>query len=81
MLSESERRTLDEIEHRLCEEEPALAGALVAGRPRRVPLSVTIAVVFAVIGLALLFLGAVGPALTCFGSASISLLLRGFTWR
>lgn len=81
MLSESERRTLDEIEHRLRAEEPALAGALLEGLPPRVPRSVKLAVLFAVIGLFLLFMGSIGAALTCFGSASLALLLRGFTWR
>jgi len=81
MLSESERRTLDEIEHRLREEEPALAGALIAGRPNRISLSVALAVLFGVIGVGLFFLGALGAALTCFGSASVVLLLRGRTWR
>jgi hypothetical protein len=81
MLSESERRTLDEIEHRLREEEPALAGALVTGRTNRIRLGIALAVVFGAIGFFLLFMGSLGDALTCFGWASLALLLRGFTLR
>ncbi|MEU5696409.1 DUF3040 domain-containing protein [Actinosynnema sp. NPDC020468] len=81
MLSESERRTLIEIESRLADEEPALATALVAGKPRHPVLTYSLAAVFAGLGVLLLVLGAYGPALGSLGMASVVFLLRGFTWR
>jgi hypothetical protein len=80
MLSESERRSLDEIESQFRVEEPALDNALAAGKPRG-RTSTAIAVVFGSIGLFLLFMGSFGPALACFGMVSLALMLRGFTWR
>lgn len=81
MLSESERRTLDEIEHRLAVEEPALASALVEGRPLNTATHYALAGVFGVLGVLLLVLGVVGPALASIGFGSILMLLRGYTWR
>ncbi|GAA3848374.1 hypothetical protein GCM10022243_13020 [Saccharothrix violaceirubra] len=81
MLSESERRTLIEIETRLTDEEPALATALVAGKPKHPVLVYSLAAVFVALGVLLLLLGSFGPALASLGSASAILLLRGFTWR
>jgi hypothetical protein len=80
MLSESERRSLDEIESQFRVEEPALDSALAAGKPRR-RTSTAIALLFGVIGVPLLFMGSVGPALACFGMVSLAVMLRGFTWR
>ncbi|MBB5958363.1 hypothetical protein FHS29_004971 [Saccharothrix tamanrassetensis] len=81
-MSDAERRTLNEIEHRLAVEEPALANALVAGRPRHHPArSHALALTFAALGLLLLVLGSVGPALASFGCAATTVLLRGFTLR
>jgi hypothetical protein len=80
MLSESERRSLDEIESQFRLADPALDNALSAGKPRR-PMSTILAVLFGSIGLLLLFMGSFGPALACLGMVSLSLMLRGFTWR
>jgi hypothetical protein len=80
MLSESERRCLDEIEQRLCLEEPDLARALVVGKYHTPWLNYVVTGLFGALGIFLLVLGAVGPALACFGVAAVSMLLRGFTW-
>ncbi|GAA1353194.1 DUF3040 domain-containing protein [Saccharothrix algeriensis] len=80
-MSDAERRTLNEIEHRLAVEEPALANALVAGRPRHPTLSYALAATFGALGVLLLTLGSLGPALASFGCAAVSVLLRGFTLR
>ncbi|RKT53505.1 DUF3040 domain-containing protein [Saccharothrix australiensis] len=80
-MSDAERRTLNEIEHRLAVEEPALANALVAGRPRHPVRSHALAVTFGALGLLLLTLGSLGPALASFGCAALAVLLRGVTIR
>ncbi|WP_433270524.1 DUF3040 domain-containing protein [Actinosynnema sp. CS-041913] len=80
-MSDAERRTLNEIEHRLAVEEPALANALVAGRPRHPVRSHALAATFGALGLLLIVLGSLGPALASFGCAAITLMLRGFTLR
>ncbi|MEU4806461.1 DUF3040 domain-containing protein [Actinosynnema sp. NPDC023587] len=80
-MSEAERRTLNEIEHRLAVEEPGLADVLVTGRPRHPVVTYALAGTFVALGLLLLSLGVVGSALLCFGCAAITLLLRGVTLR
>ena len=81
MLNESERRTLVEIETRLADEEPALASALVAGKPRHPVLVYSLAALFGGLGILLLGLNTFGPALASLGFGSLLLLLRGFTLR
>lgn len=80
-MSEAERRTLSEIESRLADEEPALATALVAGKPRYPMLSYALVAVFAGLGVLLLTLGVVGPALASIGFGAVLMLMRGYTWR
>lgn len=80
MLSESERRCLTEIEYRLRAEEPALANAMDVGKLRVFRPSHVLTAVFGVIGGALFLLGSFGPAMGCFGFATVALLSRGFTW-
>ncbi|MBB5808753.1 4-hydroxybenzoate polyprenyltransferase [Saccharothrix ecbatanensis] len=80
-MSEAERRTLSEIESRLADEEPGLASALVAGKPRHPVLSYALVGIFTVLGVLLLFLGAFGPALASLGFGAILMLMRGYTWR
>jgi hypothetical protein len=80
-MSEAERRTLSEIEMRLMDEEPALASALVAGKPRNPVLSYALVAVFAGLGVLLLVLGSFGPALGSLGFAAVLVLMRGYTWR
>ncbi|MCE6999893.1 DUF3040 domain-containing protein [Saccharothrix sp. S26] len=80
-MSEAERRTLSEIESRLADEEPGLASALVAGKPRHPVLSYALVATFAGLGVLLLFLGAFGPALASLGFGALLLLMRGSTWR
>ncbi|NUT48542.1 MAG: DUF3040 domain-containing protein [Saccharothrix sp.] len=80
-MSEAERRTLSEIESRLADEEPGLASALVAGKPRHPVLGHALTATFAVLGVLLLVLGSVGPALASLGFGAMVLLLRGTSWR
>ena len=80
-MSEAERRTLSEIESRLADEEPGLASALVAGKPRHPVLSYALVATFGGLGVLLLFLGAFGPALAALGFGALLLLMRGCTWR
>ncbi|MFI9011787.1 DUF3040 domain-containing protein [Actinosynnema sp. NPDC053489] len=80
-MSEAERRTLSEIETRLADEEPGLASALVAGKPRHPVLSYALVATFGVLGVLLLVLGAVGPALASLGFGAVVMLVRGYTWR
>lgn len=81
VMSEAERRTLSEIETRLAVEEPALASALVAGKPRNPVLSYALVAVFAGLGVLLLALGSFGSALGALGFAALLVLMRGYTWR
>ncbi|MFE2751929.1 DUF3040 domain-containing protein [Actinosynnema sp. NPDC059335] len=80
-MSEAERRTLSEIESRLADEEPGLASALVAGKPRHPVLNYAIVATFTALGVILLFLGAFGPALASLGFGALVLLMRGYTLR
>jgi DUF3040 family protein len=80
MLSEFERRSLDQIEHQFRLDDPLLDTRLAVGRARPMPTTV-LAVVFGALGVFLLCLGVIGAALGCFGMVSVLLLLRGTTWR
>ncbi|HEX6341278.1 DUF3040 domain-containing protein [Umezawaea sp.] len=80
MLSESERRSLAEIEHQFRLDDPLLDGRLATGRAGPKPTTV-LAVLFAAIGTFLLAMGVLGAAIGCFGMVSVVLLLRGTTWR
>ncbi|MBW4717457.1 DUF3040 domain-containing protein [Saccharothrix obliqua] len=80
-MSDAERRTLKEIEHRLSVEEPGLADALVAGRPRHAARTYALVITFGVLGVLLLVLGSVGPGLASLACAAAVYLLRGFTLR
>ncbi|MEU7527850.1 DUF3040 domain-containing protein [Saccharothrix sp. NPDC042600] len=80
-MSDAERRTLREIEHRLSADAPDLAGVLASGRPRRMTCAHVLAAVFAALGVLLMVLSALGPALASFGCAALALLMRGYTWR
>ncbi|MCS7482788.1 DUF3040 domain-containing protein [Umezawaea endophytica] len=80
MLSESERRSLAEIEHQFRLEEPLLDNRLKIGRAAPRP-STVLAILFGAIGTFLLAMGVIGAALGCFGMVSVVLLLRGTTWR
>ncbi|MEU6155862.1 DUF3040 domain-containing protein [Actinosynnema sp. NPDC047251] len=80
-MSEAERRTLNEIEHRLAVEEPGLADVLVSGRPRHPLTTYALVATFAALGVLLIALGVVGTGLLSIGCAAITLLLRGFTLR
>ncbi|MET1073961.1 MAG: DUF3040 domain-containing protein [Umezawaea sp.] len=80
MLSESERRSLDEIEHQFRLDDPHLDNRLAVGRSHPKPTTV-LAVLFGSLGVFLLCMGVIGAALLSFGMVSVSLLLRGTTWR
>jgi len=80
MLSEFERRSLDEIEQRFRVDDPLLDNRLAVGRATPRPTTV-LAVLFGAIGMFLLAMGVLGAAIECFGMVSVVLLLRGTTWR
>ncbi|MEO6085426.1 MAG: DUF3040 domain-containing protein [Umezawaea sp.] len=80
MLSEFERRSLEQIEHQFRLDDPLLDNRLAVGRARPMPTTV-LAVLFGVIGVFLLVMGVIGASLGCFGMVSALLLLRGTTWR
>ncbi len=80
MLSEFERRSLDEIENQFRLDDPLLDNRLAVGRARPKPTTV-LAILFGAIGTFLLMMGVIGAALGCFGMVSVVLLLRGTTWR
>jgi hypothetical protein len=80
MLSESERRSLAEIEHQFRLEEPLLDNRLAIGRAKPRP-TTALALLFGALGTFLLAMGVIGAALGCFGMVSVVLLLRGTTWR
>jgi Protein of unknown function (DUF3040) len=80
MLSEYERRSLDEIESQFRLDDPVLDNRFATGRTRPKPTTV-LAVLFGAIGTFLLVMGAIGAALGCLGMVCVMLLLRGTTWR
>lgn len=65
MLSDAERRSLDEIEQRLCFEEPDLARAFTTGRSRNAWIHYMIMTLFGLLGALLLAIGSAGVGLLC----------------
>jgi hypothetical protein len=65
MLSEAERRSLDEIEQRLRTEEPGLARAMTSSRAARPWLFWLLLAVFGGLTVLCLTISAIGPAFQC----------------
>ncbi|GLZ32349.1 hypothetical protein Lesp02_45370 [Lentzea sp. NBRC 105346] len=76
MLSDAERRSLDEIEQRLSVEEPDLARAFESGRVRNAWLYYVVMIVFGGIGALLLVIGSPGIGLLCLLVAAVTAVLR-----
>jgi hypothetical protein len=76
MLSDAERRSLDEIEQRLCLDEPDLVRAFTP--PKRTPwLHYAIMLVFGALGVLLVAIGSGGVGLLCLMvTATTAVLLR-----
>jgi cell division septal protein FtsQ len=79
MLSEAERRSLEEIERRLLAEEPRLARTM--SRPVRPWLFYSLLFVFGGLTVLLTVIGALGPAFECLLVTAGALVLRRYPIR
>jgi len=79
MLSEAERRSLEEIEQRLLAEEPRLARTM--SRPVRPWLFYSLLLVFGGLTVLLTVIGALGPAFQCLLVTAGALVLRRYPIR
>ncbi|WP_186763240.1 DUF3040 domain-containing protein [Lentzea tibetensis] len=76
MLSDAERRSLDEIEQRLSLEEPDLVRAFTAGPVRNPWMHHIVMLVFGALGALLLAIGAPGIGLLCLLVAGAAAVLQ-----
>ncbi|GAA2668675.1 MULTISPECIES: DUF3040 domain-containing protein [Actinosynnema] len=81
MLSERERKTLQEIESRLAGEEPALASALVDGKPTRPTVGYALTAAFLALGIVLMTLGAFWDGVGSISFGLVVLLFSHTTWK